>query len=548
MNKIIRQTVLKLGASARVSKRRLRQLVLITCSIVVGFAVTYASQGSAQTSSSSVCSRPPAGSVVNNPPEIRNPDASNPANFTVLSIAPGQNCYLANGDVEAPTLRLNPGKKDLVLRLTNQLPASQQVSVGGMAPRNSTNLHYHGLNVSPTYHQDEVVKTVIKPNDAFEFDIIIPDKEPPGMYWYHPHVHMQSEGQVLSGLTGAIIIEGIKEYNNQAANLPERVFVLRDMELLQEFPNDTEQPAKDISINSVPIRYQGAGQYDPPAVIKMKPNQEQFWRVANTAADTYFDLQVTYDGTPQQLGLVAMDGVPINADGGPKDQTLPVRHILLPPAGRAEFIIKGPSTGVKNAEFLTLKYDRNADNDPGRTIARIDTQAQLTAAAELSTSVAESSVDATQVSGDRFTGISQMNSIRQRTLYFSQTPKGAPKEEFYITEKGKTRKVYDPNFTTPDITVQEGTTEDWIIENLSPEAHAFHIHQIHFLVLESPNSREIGMIRDTINLPVGGRVILRMDFRGAQKGSSIAGTFVYHCHILEHEDGGMMGSIEVKSA
>ncbi|MBA3923172.1 MAG: multicopper oxidase domain-containing protein, partial [Nostocaceae cyanobacterium] len=93
-------------------------------------------------------------------------------------------------------------------------------------------------------------------------------------------------------------------------------------------------------------------------------------------------------------------------------------------------------------------------------------------------------------------------------------------------------------------------TEDWIVENRAQEAHAFHIHQIHFLVLLSPESSEVGMLRDTISIPAWDgksttypQVRLRMDFRG--KGSSIAGTFVYHCHILEHEDGGMMGSIEV---
>lgn len=87
---------------------------------------------------------------------------------------------------------------------------------------------------------------------------------------------------------------------------------------IPSFFNDTLAPSKDISINTVPIKYQGNGNYDPPAVIRMNSNEQQFWRVANTAADTYFDLQLTYDGTPQQLNLVALSCVPINADGKPK--------------------------------------------------------------------------------------------------------------------------------------------------------------------------------------------------------------------------------------
>ncbi|MBV8887995.1 MAG: multicopper oxidase domain-containing protein [Chroococcidiopsidaceae cyanobacterium CP_BM_RX_35] len=553
--------------------RKLRRLYLAICStLIAGFVVFSAMQGATQTQTpafvtNQFCTRPAAGSVVINPPEIWNPDASNPANFTILNIVPGQNCYLANGSMEAPTLRLSPGKKDFVLRLTNRLsgqslPVSEETLCdreysGGMAPPNSTNLHYHGLNVSPKCHQDEVVKTVIEPNETFEFNIAIPKQEPPGLYWYHPHVHMQSEEQVLSGLTGAIIIEGIGKYNKRAAKLPERVFVLRDMEALQEFPDsDTELPAKDISINSVPIRYLGNGQYDPPAVIRMEPNREQFWRVVNTASDTILDLQVTYDGTVQPLELVARDAVPINYNGL-KDKTLPVNHIMLPPASRAEFIIKGPGTGVKDAKFLTLNHETGTDGDydPPRTIARIDTRVQFTTNAALSSAAPESNIDLTQLSGERFSGLSWEKPVQQRTLYFSETDSSVTPTQFYITVLGNQPKVFDPNFTTPDVTVQEGTTEDWLVQNRSQEAHVFHIHQIHFLVLESADPSEIGMLRDTIEIPTWNgdpntpfpSVKLRMDFRGAQKGTSIAGTFVYHCHILEHEDKGMMAAIEVKS-
>lgn len=549
MKKFLRQQ-LKLNS--------LKRIYLMTFSVfVAGLTILFifTVKGEAQASYvDPVCVRPEAGSVVNNPPEIWNPNASHPAKFKVINIASGQNCYLVNGNMEAPTLRLTPGKKDLVLRLTNRLegqsqPVTQQtLCLGGMAPPNSTSLHYHGLNVSPKCRQDEVVKTIIKPNETFEFNLKIPKNEPPGLYWYHPHIHMLSEGQVLSGLTGAIIIEGIKKYNQQAAKLPERVFVLRDLDP-NTFPDsDTEQPAKDISINSVPIRYRGNGQYDPPAVIKMAPNQKQFWRVANTAADTYFDLQVTYDGKAQELGLVARDGIPINADGQPKNKTLPVNHILLPPGGRAEFIINGPSASVLDAKFLTLKYDTNADNDPQRTIARIDTRGQFNPTSF--TSSTAPSVNLTEEMGDRFSGLMKMIPIQNRRLYFSQNDS---LKEFYITVEGNTPKVYNPNFTTPDITVNEGTTEDWIVENRALEAHAFHIHQIHFLVLDSPDSSEIKTLRDTINLPPWDgnpttaypKVKLRMDFRGLQKGTSIAGTFLYHCHILEHEDGGMMAPIQV---
>ncbi len=518
-----------------------------------------------------VCERPKAGSLVVNPFNLRNLSARRPIDLTVQQSGDDQNCYLYDKKIEAPTLRIKPGEQGnaLVLRLSNalganstQAPTVENNCVGGMPPKNSTNLHFHGFNVQPVCHQDEVVKTSIATNKTFEYKIDIPGGEPPGLYWYHPHVHMQSEDQVLSGLTGALVIEGIGKFNEKAAKLPERIFVLRDMKL-QFDCKEKDCPAKDISINSVPIRFSKDRKYDPPAIIQMRPNQEQFWRVVNTAADTYFNLQLSYDGQPQNLEIVGMDGVPINSDlegksqSQTKNKTMGATSILLTPGGRAEFIVKGPGPNVKDAKFLTLNYDRNADNDPQRTLATIPTRETGNRSGELPPENIESNVDLAKVQGDRFAGLKQLQSNTTRTIYFSQK-EGNNIKEFYITEDkpGNSPQVY--KMDRIDIqNVKEGTTEDWIIENRSEEAHAFHIHQIHFLVLESGEAKEVGMLRDTINLPNwDGKspkypsVKLRMDFRGIRKDNgitSIAGNFVFHCHILEHEDGGMMGNIQVQS-
>ena len=120
---------------------------------------------------------------------------------------------------------------------------------------------------------------------------------------------------------------------------------------------------------------------------------------------------------------------------------------------------------------------------------------------------------------------------------------------FMLTVEGQTPKPYDMNATTPNITVQQGDVEDWIIENRTQELHDFHIHQIHFMLLDwfgLPVDEPF--LRDTVNVPfwdgksaVYPMVKLRMDFRDP----NAVGTFLYHCHLLEHEDGGMMGTIRV---
>jgi FtsP/CotA-like multicopper oxidase with cupredoxin domain len=117
---------------------------------------------------------------------------------------------------------------------------------------------------------------------------------------------------------------------------------------------------------------------------------------------------------------------------------------------------------------------------------------------------------------------------------------------------GNTPTPFDPNSDVPDIVVKQGDVEDWIIENRSSELHDFHIHQLHFQLREwSGLPVNEPFLRDTVNVPYyNGRTLkypsirLRMDFRDP----NIVGTFVYHCHLLEHEDGGMMGRIRVEPA
>jgi len=143
-----------------------------------------------------------------------------------------------------------------------------------------------------------------------------------------------------------------------------------------------------------------------------------------------------------------------------------------------------------------------------------------------------------------------------RHLYFSEKlidpndPTSAV--EFYLTVDGEEPKMFDMSSDIPNIVAQQGTVEDWIIENRSRELHAFHIHQLHFLLLDYMG-RQLNedFLRDTVNVPYyDGRSLaypsirLRMDFRDP----NTVGKFVYHCHLLEHEDKGMMGSIQVKPA
>ena len=110
--------------------------------------------------------------------------------------------------------------------------ATNPCTSGIMSPV-STNLHFHGLTIPPVCHQDDVLKTSVQPGDApFEYRFKVPEDEPPGLYWYHPHIHGFSKEQLLGGASGALIVEGIERAKKAAAGLPERVFIIRDQDLI----------------------------------------------------------------------------------------------------------------------------------------------------------------------------------------------------------------------------------------------------------------------------------------------------------------------------
>jgi len=530
--------------------------------------------------------RPVAGSVVGEPEDLRSRNRVLRVDLAYRNFvgANGQTsyCYVSKDGAEAPTLRMKPGDL-LILHLKNEI-SSPAVANVDKPPRHvmpgacasgemtavSTNLHFHGLTVPPVCHQDDVLNTMIQPGDgAFEYRFRIPPDEPPGLYWYHPHIHGLTKAQVLGGASGALIVEGIERANRELAGLPERVFIVRDQDLVNpdaepvktdSMPaplvlRDAEgdimntgtgggKPAKDLSINFVPVAFPNY----PPAVVKIRPGEKQLWRVLNASAITYLDVQMLVENKPQMMGVVSLDGIPINENGTSGNRIIWESHVLLPPAGRVEMIVKGPPEGAR-ASFVTRTVDTGpaGENDPTRPLATIVSEGNATEPlARLAASPIPLPRSASAWLGDA-------KPARTRVLYFSEKPHDPANPnsptDFYITVEGQAPKLFDPNDMNPDIEVQQGDVEDWIIENRTQELHAFHIHQIHFMLVEwNGVPLDEPFLRDTINVAYwDGKsraypsVKLRMDFRDP----NAIGTFVYHCHLLEHEDGGMMGVIRV---
>jgi FtsP/CotA-like multicopper oxidase with cupredoxin domain len=541
-----------------------------------------------------ICQRATPGSIVPEPTDLRSHNGVLKVALTIHNFPEPDGstryCYIDSNGNESPTLRVKPGDL-LILRLKNDLKEYAQANATGTPPRGhtmgpmsgdpctsgtmtavSTNLHFHGLTIPPLCHQDDVLKTSISPGyPAFEYRFRIPANEPPGLYWYHPHIHGFTKAQVLGGASGALIVEGIERANKEVAGLAERVLIIRDRDLLNANapPSKSEpvvpkllidrdgdaanngtgfgKPAKDLSINFVPVPYPDY----PPARITMKPGEEQLWRVLNASAITYLNLAVLFNRKPQKLGLVALDGVPLNANGRSGDFIGWQDHLGVPPGARVEFIVTGPPTGVTGL-FVTRTVDTGpgGENDPNRALATI------TASEDAPEPRSELAASPEPLPPAEVPWLGDVTPVRARRLYFSEklldpnSPTSAT--EFYLTVDGQTPRLFDPNSDVPNIVVKQGTVEDWIIENRSNELHAFHIHQLHFMLLDY-NGVPVNepFLRDTVNVPYfNGRTLVypsvrvRMDFRDP----NTVGTFVYHCHLLEHEDGGMMGLIRVEPA
>jgi FtsP/CotA-like multicopper oxidase with cupredoxin domain len=550
-------------------------------------ALFQAQPAPAQPTGQSICPRPAVGSVVEEPEDLRSQNGVLEAELTARDVEAAHGttlyCYTDAAGRESPTLRVKPG--DLViLHLKNALTSANARSMAAHTHRASgpescgdgamsavsTNLHFHGLTIPPVCHQDDVLNTWVQPGDpAFEYRFRIPDDEPPGLYWYHSHVHGFSKQQLLGGASGALIVEGIERAKKVLAGLPERVFVIRDQDLVNpnappaksepvvpKFLVDRDgdaantgtgfgKPAKDLSINYVPVPYPDYA----PAVIEMRPKERQLWRLLNASAITYLNIEVLFDHAPQPLGVVAMDGVPLSHDDPQGEMVSWQKHLVIPPGARVEFIVDGPADG-EDGLLVTRTVDTGpgGENDPNRMLAKVVASAD----APEPRSILSKAPEPLTASSTPWLGA--VAPVRVRRLYFSEKlddpndPTSAV--EFYLTEEGHQPKMFDMNAVQPNIVVQQGTVEDWIIENRSAELHDFHIHQLHFLLIDYMGKPvNENFLRDTVNVPYNNghsltypSVRLRMDFRDP----NIVGTFVYHCHILEHEDKGMMGSIRVE--
>jgi suppressor of ftsI len=430
-----------------------------------------------------------------------------------------------------PTISVKPGDA-IVVDVTDELPPAH-----GMA--DDINLHFHGLGVSPKAPGDDVLGTVGEPGQNLHYVVHVPANQEPGLYWYHPHVHGEVNFQVgEGGMSGAIIIDGLEHHLPGLGKMKQRLIIVRDTGIGATLvPRGGGDGMSDMGserpqvINADPcgpdlgLTPSLNGAVHP--VITIAPGEKQFFRVVN--ATGHKTLKLAVDG--ETIELVAIDGFALDTYHG-TPPTLTEKAAIVPPAARAEFVVTGPRNG--SAKFRSLCFDSGpgGDRDPDIVLAHIEAPPSHHHA--IVTSSAPLTVGAPLPSNVYTTPLPPVSA--KRTVVFSEGP-----NKFRIN--GKIFSMSAP----PMFVVHVGTVEEWHIVNVTNEVHDFHIHQTHFLVEEIDGVKVAHPYwADSVVIPhrasngTNGTVVMLMDFRDP----IIKGTFVFHCHILDHEDNGMMAKIQ----
>ena len=445
----------------------------------------------------------------------------------------GRDAFAYEGETVAPVIRASPGDI-LKITYTNNLPPKSVETCAVNPCMNMTNLHFHGLTVSPNAPQDDVLGMLARPGQALHYSVQIPRDHTPGLFWYHTHPHGESHRQVLDGMSGAIVIEGMDRYVHEVKGLRERVIVVRGRSIehdpkAEELRKYVDIPSKTCGGEAEAVEeiFTVNGALRPQ--IEIAPNERQFWRIVNASADRYMDLHLD-KGT---FEIVALDGMPL-AYHDPQHPARTANHVLLAPAGRVEAIVTGPALRAHGAlRTLCVNTGPAGDPNPGMVLADL---IQPSASPDQRNADPRSEPDhAAQARPPLYKPI-KVEPLKKRppsfTVIFTEDQNG-----FYINDK---KFAMDAE---PMTSARVGTYQHWRIVNRTAELHPFHIHQVHFLAYEEngvPLAHPAWL--DTVNVPVGGTVDVILDFTDPV----IKGMAVFHCHLLNHEDKGMMAKILFK--
>lgn len=482
---------------------------------------------------------------------------------------------------------------------------NHQIQSGSMDAKDvDANLHMHGFQGPPS-QENVFLSTLSTPAHACEFVLTIPKTQPPGTYFYHTHAHEMSDDEVAGGLSGMWIVEPDTPQIAAAADRPivlkYRVpFVATDHLLPDLTPlffaaaehEAGVKPAAPVSFDPFdppawPVGFPihaaglvdanrcgdrtGAGlavdRVSTPGTLTVAAGQTQLLRFLNATSDSPIYLRMRdAAGNPLEMHVVGRDGTPVGGDDvRPLSQYVAMNEVALPPAGRADVLLT-LATGEKATFFGGYACQAPHDEvEIPRDLLAVDAGAPAAGPV----TVASSPLAPAQSPAARLVAYADGHRSQVRRRAFTYTEYVLPRahghgfnEAYYLTETSASNfheRPYWPVYAKgarapePEIVVKRGAIEEWDLFNASAESHTFHIHQMTFVAL---GGKAGPATLDTVMVPFGkylpnkkdpnypliapSRTRILLDFRNVPRG-----TFVFHCHMLFHEDHGMMGVIRV---
>jgi len=459
--------------------------------------------------------------------------------------------YTYDGVVPGYTWELQGGDT-LVVDLVNHLPplhSDAPMIMDRPHEWTTTNLHTHGLHVSPSGIADNIFLDV-PPGERQRYVIPVPHNHPAGLFWYHPHRHGAVTQQLRGGMAGLIIVRGDLDEVPEVAAARERVMVLQSIELGTEYelldpiPNPTRSQAFFPRQN---VLYTINGKLNP--VLTMYPGEVQRWRLVNAAEGKFMSLALEH----HELQVLAWDGLTMRAPEG-------VELVMMSAGNRVELLVRAGARG--RYELMLTPGSSQKPNIPGMPPSAmagnaVPLECDLMAAgpmpglADQPPELAPRSIATIEVRG-RGPRMGLPDALpawdppmlpiaRQRRVRYTVS-RDAMNEFLSFGIDGK---AFDP--TAAPYQAKLNTAEEWTVVNdcdnkLMDHAHVFHIHVNPFKVT-AMNGRRLAtpLWRDTfvITKRSGDSFTFETNF------ARFTGKFVQHCHVLAHEDLGMMESIEV---
>ena len=460
------------------------------------------------------------------PPQVRPLNGVTSLTLTAAETPQGRAGMTFDGARTPPTIRVWPGGRIKIAYVNKLAVHSTEKCALGIC-MDMTNLHFHGMTVSPHAPQDDVLTMLARPGQTLQYDVRVPATHPPGLFWFHTHPHGESAEQDLDGMSGAIVVEGIDRYAPAVRGLRERVLIVRTMDARHDDPQTLSAlrarmsvPAKGCDTSHEEVQGFATVNDTLRPTIAIAPGERQFWRLVNAQPESFLD--VVLDG--EQLEVVALDGEPLSYRD-PARPTMKVRHLLVPPAGRLEAIVTGPPAGA-HATLRTACVDTGPDGD----INQAQVLADIVPSSTSDTPAQTVPVSSQQPVYKSVAGVAAAErAAPQFTVRFTEG-----QHRFYINGR-----IFSMN-AKPMATVKIGSYQHWHIVNEAHEMHPFHIHQVHFLTFKE-NGRAVSdpAWLDTVNVPGQSDVDVALDFTNP----IIRGEAVFHCHILNHEDKGMMAKV-----